>query len=116
MAKTRYIGAKVITPVLDSHTTKRTRLLKPGLTTFNHYPKGIFASTITLTHTLKQGERLDVLARRYLGDGRYWWILCMVNGINDPIGDKKLRPGSELAIPTEAKRILGIMQQYDKRL
>ena len=116
MAKTRYIGAKVVKPRLDSHTTKRGRLEQPGLTSFPNYPPGLFNSTITITHTVKQGERLDVLARRYLGDGRYWWIICMVNGINDPIGDKRLRPGSELAMSTDAQRVIGIMQQYDQRL
>jgi len=31
--------------------------------------------------TLKEGERLDQLAAKYYGDGRYWWILAAASNI-----------------------------------
>lgn len=33
------------------------------------------------TITLKGAERLDTIAGRYYGDGRYWWIIAAASGI-----------------------------------
>ena len=27
-------------------------------------------------HTVTDGERLDIIAHRYLGDAKLWWIIC----------------------------------------
>ena len=32
------------------------------------------------THTVKQGDRLDLLAAKYLGDPLLFWLLCDANG------------------------------------
>lgn len=35
-------------------------------------------------HTVRDGERLDVLAARFLGDPEQFWRLCDANGVMDP--------------------------------
>jgi len=53
--------------------------------------------------------RLDGLAFQYLGDGRYWWAICLLNDISLPFGDL-LPPGKLLRIPTNISRILNIIE------
>lgn len=35
-------------------------------------------------HTVKQGDRLDILAARYLGDPLVFWLICDANGAIRP--------------------------------
>lgn len=42
-------------------------------------------------------QRLDHIAFDYYGDGRYWWVLAIVNGIGFM---PQIRPGTELRIPS----------------
>jgi nucleoid-associated protein YgaU len=53
-------------------------------------------STIA-THTVKQGDRLDLIAAKYLGDPLMYWLLCDANGAIRP-GDLAETPGSVLNI------------------
>lgn len=46
------------------------------------------------------GDRLDVLAARYLGSAALWRLLAQLNGIGDP---SALRPGQLLRIPGEGR-------------
>ena len=48
-------------------------------------------------HTVTDGERLDGLAYRYLGDAKLWWILCDYNAIFFPM---ELEAGAVLRIPS----------------
>jgi len=36
------------------------------------------------THTVKQGDRLDLLAAKYLGDPLIYWLICDANGAIRP--------------------------------
>jgi hypothetical protein len=36
------------------------------------------------THTVRQGDRLDLLAAHYLGDPIMFWLLCDANGAVQP--------------------------------
>lgn len=36
-------------------------------------------------HTITDGERLDILAHRYLGNADLWWIICDYNDIFFPL-------------------------------
>ena len=51
------------------------------------------------THTVLQGDRLDLIAAKYLGDPLMYWLICDANGAVDP---EKLveTPGSVLNITT----------------
>ena len=42
-------------------------------------------------------DRLDLLAHRYLGDARLWWIICDYNDLFFPLA---LDPGLALRIPS----------------
>jgi len=36
------------------------------------------------THTVLQGDRLDLIAAKYLGDPLMYWLICDANGAIDP--------------------------------
>jgi hypothetical protein len=44
-----------------------------------------------------EDDRIDLLAHRYLGDTRLWWIICDYNDIFFPL---ELTPGTVLCIPS----------------
>jgi hypothetical protein len=43
------------------------------------------------------GDRIDLIAHRYLSDAKHWWIICDYNDIFFPL---ELAPGTELRIPS----------------
>lgn len=50
-------------------------------------------------HTVKRGDRLDLIAARYLGDPLMFWLLCDANGAIVP-NDLVAVPGVVLNITT----------------
>ncbi|MFP3556884.1 LysM domain-containing protein [Paraburkholderia sp. SIMBA_049] len=50
-------------------------------------------------HTVHQGDRLDLIAARYLGDPLMFWLICDANGAMRP-HDLVATPGRVLAITT----------------
>jgi len=48
-------------------------------------------------HTVQQGDRLDLLAAKYLGDPLLFWLLCDANGAMSP-GQLVETPGTVLNI------------------
>jgi hypothetical protein len=47
--------------------------------------------------TFNQGDRLDLLAKKYFKDSTFWWVIAIVNNLT---GDSLvLEPGTELYIP-----------------
>lgn len=57
----------------------------------------------TVDHIIVAGERLDVLAHRYLGDSDYWWVIALANRIRDPFS---IRVGDRIRIPQNVLDIL----------
>lgn len=49
------------------------------------------------------GDRIDTLAQKYLGDGRYWWIICAYNNLDNAFA---ITNGTILRIPTSPDAIL----------
>lgn len=47
-------------------------------------------------HVVVEGDRVDLLAHRYLGRADLWWVICDVNGIGWPM---ELEVGMVLRIP-----------------
>lgn len=45
----------------------------------------------------KDGDRLDLLAKKYFNDSTLWWIVAMINNL--PGDSLILNPGTELYIP-----------------
>ena len=56
-------------------------------------------------HILKEGERLDILAGKYYGNGRLWWVIAAASGIG---WAAQVPPGTRLFIPTD----LGEVEAY----
>ena len=50
-------------------------------------------------HTVRQGDRLDLIAAKYLGDPLIFWLICDANGTIDPY-DLVATPGNSLNITT----------------
>lgn len=50
-------------------------------------------------HTVRQGDRLDLIAATYLGDPIMFWLICDANGAIRPY-DLVATPGTVLAITT----------------
>jgi nucleoid-associated protein YgaU len=48
-------------------------------------------------HTAVQGDRLDLIAAKYLGDPLLFWLICDANGAIRP-GDLVATPGTVLSI------------------
>ena len=64
-------------------------------------------------HTIikfKETDRLDHLAQRFLGSATYWWIICMMNGLENPFS-YKLLPGFLLKIPNSPEPIINMIQR-----
>jgi len=55
-------------------------------------------STNLVSHAVQQGERLDHLAARYLGDPRQFWLVCDGNGALRP-EELVEEPGRRVDIP-----------------
>ena len=56
-------------------------------------------------YVLKDRERLDQLSRRFLGDGKYWWIICMLNNFDGPF-DPNLIPGTIIRITRNINNVI----------
>jgi len=48
-------------------------------------------------HTVVEGDRVDLLAFRYLGKAELWWIICDYNDVFFPL---ELDAGTVLRIPS----------------
>jgi len=53
---------------------------------------------------IKDRQRIDTLATNYLGDGRYWWIICLYNNISFPFGEE-IYPGRLIRIPSNINKV-----------
>jgi hypothetical protein len=77
-ADSRYYGSATLTcttPAGETITYLARRIVpQPGAPNF---------ATIA-THSVRQGDRLDLIAARYLGDPLIFWLICDANGAIDP--------------------------------
>jgi nucleoid-associated protein YgaU len=58
-------------------------------------------------HLVVDGDRVDLLAYRYLGDPTLWWIIGDVNDIGFPL---ELPSGVTLRIPSLARVMLDVLK------
>ncbi len=54
---------------------------------------------VVVEHVVVPGDRLDLLAARYLGDPTQFWKLCDAAGVLDP--DELEEPGAEVVVRLE---------------
>jgi nucleoid-associated protein YgaU len=77
-ADSRYYGSSTLTYVTPAGETiaylARRIVPQPGAPNF---------ATIA-QHTVRQGDRLDLIAAKYLGDPQIFWLICDANGAIDP--------------------------------
>jgi hypothetical protein len=89
----RYYGTSTLThvsPTGEAITYLTRRIVpQPGAPNF---------ATVA-QHTVRQGDRLDLIAAKYLGDPLIFWLICDANGAIDP-GDLVATPGKVLNITT----------------
>ncbi len=52
--------------------------------------------------TVKESQRLDIIAGQYYGDGTLWWIIAAASGIG---WNLQVPPGTQLKIPTDIGQI-----------
>jgi len=92
-ADSRYYGSKTL-----SYTAPNGQNVSYLARRFVPQPGAPNFATIA-THTVKQGDRLDLLAAKYLGDPLMFWLICDANGAIQP--EELLEtPGTTLNITT----------------
>jgi nucleoid-associated protein YgaU len=92
-ADSRYYGSATltyITPAGQSIAYLAQRIVpQPGAPNF---------ATVA-RHIVRQGDRLDLIAAKYLGDPLLFWLICDANGAIDPFALVET-PGTSLNITT----------------
>jgi nucleoid-associated protein YgaU len=92
-ADSRYYGASTLSYMSPTGETiaylARRIVPQPGAPNF---------ATVA-QHTVRQGDRLDLIAAKYLGDPLIFWLICDANGAIDPY-DLVATPGKVLNITT----------------
>jgi len=57
-------------------------------------------------HRVLAGDRIDLLAFRYLGDAKLWWVICDYNDIAFPL---VIEEGRVLRIPSMEHVMMRVM-------
>jgi phage tail protein X len=95
---------------LNTKTTKDKETGKTYMET-TVYPK-ISPSNSDIYIITDDGDRLDLLAYKYYGDTRMWWIIATANNINDAVF--YVEPGIQLRIPQNIQKILNDLSTINK--
>lgn len=96
MSKSRYSE----TPVIDKSFLGTTSL--PVLSA-GYRDLDLLENVRTVEYVFKAGDRFDHIAARFLGDDTYGWLICLVNGIDYPLG---ILPGTVLHVPLDVNDVL----------
>ena len=102
MAKSRYVNTRVIRDPSVREAQHYATWDPPDILK-GYNPTDLLAGQQFYTHTWIAGDRIDKLAKRYLDDDDYGWLICLVNQINNPFS---IKPGDVLKIPASADAIL----------
>ncbi len=89
----RYYGAAIaqLTPETGPPVGYLARRIIPPLAS---YPS-------VITYVITDGDRLDNLAQRFLGDPGLYWMICDANGAADP-DELTAQAGKTIVIPVAA--------------
>lgn len=52
-------------------------------------------------YVLRDGDRVDVIAHRMLGNSRYWWVILLYNNMPDAL-ETEAFIGKQLRLPSRA--------------
>ena len=75
------------------------------------YPR-IKASDTDFYIISEQGDRLDLLAKKYYGDTTLWWIIAVANNLNE--ANFFVKEGLQLRIPQNIAKISNDLQKINK--
>jgi nucleoid-associated protein YgaU len=89
----RYYGSATLTYIMP--TGQAITYLAPRIVPQPGSPN--FATVAQ--HVVRQGDRLDLIAAKYLGDPLIFWLICDANGAIDP-SELVETPGTVLNITT----------------
>ena len=99
---------KNFSTVLDTRTRKRRLESFPPISSQElRRPDDLFVE-------LNDAQRIDVLAAQYLGDGRYWGIICLLNDLTFPFG-QQIAAGTILRIPSSISVFVDTIQRKISR-
>jgi len=59
--------------------------------------------------TLTTAARIDSLAADHLGDGQYWWVICLLNDMVFPFG-KQVEAGTTIRLPNSVDNFVALIQ------
>ncbi len=99
MSKSRYADTQLVDG--KSYRSWRMPKVAGGLRAVD-----LLAGVKTNEYTIQAGDRADHIAARFLGDDEYWWLICLVNGINYPFASGGWTPGRTIKVPVFAKDVL----------
>ena len=57
-------------------------------------------------HTVVEGDRIDLLAYKYLGDADLWWVIADYNNL---FFCQELEVGTKLRIPSQSTVQIGVL-------
>jgi hypothetical protein len=88
----------------DCETAVMTETKPDGTEREIHYVRRRFiatneTSTVMVEHSVKQGERLDNITARYIGDPEQYWRLCDANDVTDPLELEEIGRTIKITIP-----------------
>jgi hypothetical protein len=69
-------------------TYKRRRFVPPAV-----------GMTVLVEHTFVQGDRLDTVTARYVGDPTQFWRVCDANSVLDPAELEEIGRSIRIALP-----------------
>ena len=75
------------------------------------YPK-VLPSNDDIYIITDETDRLDLLAQRYYGDSKMWWVIASANNIND--ATFYIEPGTQIRIPSNIQNILNSLSKVNK--
>jgi hypothetical protein len=88
---------------------RRTSRIKGGVQLGTSYINSTIYQNVengnieTTPYVLKEGERLDHIAGKFLGNGDLWWILAATSGIGWML---QAVPGTRIRIPSNLNQIM----------
>ena len=88
---TRYSNSPIMRAGISYGTPSNIDLLR------NQYAAGNLNAT---QYVLKEGERLDHIAGKFLGDSTMWWTIAAISGIGWGL---QCPPGTVINIPNRAQ-------------
>ena len=76
-------------------------------TTFKRVPQEKLDSIPAYDYQVKVGERLDQIAFKNYGNGKFWWIIALVNNVGFEFSD--ISVGKTIKIPFSTEDVFKLL-------